>query len=111
MSLARCVDLGKQKPRRDGGVFKLKDVWLQLAKNVEDIFVIGLLVQRVHLSEGDLSLLIDHEYSALVDTGNGISLAEDAELLRGISVRVEIAAQRVIECPDVFLLPRNMAGY
>src|SRR3954447_12641772 len=84
---------------------------LQLTKNVKDIFVVGLLIQRVNLREHDLSLLIDNEHRTLVDAGDRIALAEHAKLLGGCAVWVKIATQRVLQFPDVSLLPCNMAWY
>jgi hypothetical protein len=46
---SKAMEFGaNENPARAAGL-NLLDVPLQLAKNVEDIFVIGLLIQRVHL--------------------------------------------------------------
>src|SRR5579863_5894837 len=76
---------------------------LQLAQNLEDVFVAGHLADGIDPAEGQLALLVDDEDSALVDAGDGIALAQNAELFRDPAVRVEVAGQRKAQDADFLL--------
>src|SRR4051812_34128398 len=82
---------------------------LQRAQDFEDFFVRRLRADGIHLREGDLPFFINHEDGAVGDAWDGVACAQHAELLGDAAVREEVAAQRVIENPDIFFLPRDVA--
>lgn len=71
--------------------------------------VVRSLAEFVKLSKDDLSRLVDDKNRTFVYSRNGIACPEHSVLLRNFTVRIEIAYQRIIQLPDLFFLPGNVA--
>ena len=80
----------------------------QLLQDFEHVTIIRSFAELIELREGDLSFLIDHVDSALVDSRNGIAGAEDIVFLRDFAVGIEVAGQRITQLADFFFLPGDV---
>src|SRR5262249_16773202 len=78
---------------------------------IQQFLKIGHLIEGIDLGPCDSALLIDNERSTFADSGHRWRISHDSELLRDRRVRIKIGRHRNLHGANVFLLPRNVAGY
>jgi anti-sigma B factor antagonist len=82
----------------------------QSAQRCQNFFHVGQLADGVDLGEGNRSIFVDDEGSALCDARHRRAFPQNAELTGYLGMRIEVGAQRNLYRSDVFLPPRDVAG-
>jgi hypothetical protein len=87
----------------------LSELRREFFQDFKNFAVVRSFAEFVKLSKDDPSRLVDDKNRTFVDSRNGIADPEHSVLLRNFSVRIKIAYQWVIQLPDLFFLPGNVA--